>query len=89
MESKTIRTGERGKKHMPYSEVCMHMQVAGKVMEFVAVSTRSVQLYREDGTMFSFPITNGEAGLFPDGDHFYYYPDDSKSPESPSLVSER
>lgn len=85
MESKTILVGERGRKYLPYSEVCMHMRVSGTVMDFEVVSPRSVQLYRLDGTPFSFPITYGEAGLFVDGDGFYYYPDDSKNPSDPSL----
>lgn len=48
---------------LPYSEVCMHMGVAGKQMwatkEFDAPM---VQLWNDDGTRFSFPITTGEAG---------------------------
>jgi len=83
--TKTIRVGERGRKYMGYSEVCMHMRVAGKPMDFEVVSPRSVQLYRDDGTPFSFPITYGEAGLFRQDDGFYYYPDDSKNPADPSL----
>jgi hypothetical protein len=82
---KTIVVGERGTKYMPYSEVCMHMKVSGKVMEFELISERSVQLYREDGTMFSFPITYGEAGVFRSDEGYYYYPDDSKDPASPSI----
>lgn len=82
-----IAVGERGTKYMPYSEVCMHMKVSGKVMDFELISERSVQLYREDGSYFSFPITYGEAGVFRNEDGtYYYYPDDSKDPASPSIA---
>lgn len=62
---------------MPWSEVCMHMQIAGKPMICELVSDRMVQLYepnfRElDGATslrdalkpFSAPILTGEAGIF-------------------------
>lgn len=66
--------GERVTLEMPHSEVCMHMQVAGKVMH-AEIQPRgySAQLFRLDGQMFSAPITTGEAGFYRDGDRFYYY----------------
>ena len=58
---------------LPYSEVCMHMRVAGKRMWAqgadgplyggIAIAARMVQLYSNDGRRFSAPITRGEAGL--------------------------
>lgn len=51
---------------LPYSEVCMHMQVAGKeawVERLTGRDARMAQLY-VDGRPFSFPITCGEAGLY-------------------------
>lgn len=71
MVSKTIHVGERGRKCMPYSEVCMYMRIAGKEMDFEVVSQHAVQLYR-DGKPFSMPILTGEAGLFHTDDGFYY-----------------
>jgi hypothetical protein len=57
------------------------------VMRFEVVSQYSVQLYKEDGTVFSSPITTGEAGLFHKlDDGFYYYPDDSKNDSDPSIA---
>jgi hypothetical protein len=49
---------------LPYSEVCMHVGVAGKVMTGRLVNPRHpmVQLLDEDGRLFSAPITTGEAG---------------------------
>lgn len=48
---------------LPYSEVCVHMQVAGKQMWVEPVPHGMAQLYTLDGQKFSFPITSGEAGL--------------------------
>lgn len=48
---------------MPYSEVCMHMRVAGKAMWTHRQPGGMVQLYDEAGRKFSFPIVLGEAGL--------------------------
>ena len=70
-----IEPGAYGRSVMPHSEVCMHMQVAGKVMRFHFVSERCVQLLKDlDETNFSFPILAGEAGIFHDDRGFYYYP---------------
>ena len=70
-----ITTGERGRKVMPHSEVCMHMRVAGRQMAFALLHGGSVQLLNDDGSHFSFPITSGEAGVLEDGDGYYYHPD--------------
>lgn len=68
-----IQVGEKGKKQMPYSEVCMHLGVAGQKLEFQLLTNRSVQLFREDGSFLSFPILPGEAGLYQDDTGFYYH----------------
>lgn len=47
---------------LPYSEVCMHMRVAGKRMR-VEVREHSAQIVREDGSPWCGPITHGEAGV--------------------------
>ena len=47
---------------LPYSEVCMHMKVAGKEMWGSLCGDWMVQLWDDDGRKFSFPITRGEAG---------------------------
>lgn len=72
-----IMVGQSGYADMPYSEVCMCMQIAGKPMHFKVISPHAVQLYRDvELTLpFSGPITIGEAGIYHDGDHeMYYYP---------------
>jgi hypothetical protein len=48
---------------LPYSEVCMHMRVAGRLMWVARIGERMAQLYDDGGRKFSAPITSGEAGL--------------------------
>jgi len=72
--SHNIELGQRGRKRMPFSEVCMHMRIAGKYMDFELLNKEypGVQLY-EDGRPFSGSITTGEAGIFHDSERGYYY----------------
>jgi hypothetical protein len=58
-----IRPTEEFTTELPYSEVCMHLRVAGTTMHARLEANRMVQLLNPDGTRFSFPITAGEAGL--------------------------
>lgn len=79
-----ICVGDMGRKVLCYSEVCMHMQVAGTMMPFLLMPSESwgacVQLFRDepDGgvSMFSSPIMTGEAGIFKDDQGYYYYMND-------------
>lgn len=52
---------------LPFSEVCMHMKVAGEIMWARIIRRPSgypmAQLLNDDGTPFSFPITMSEAGM--------------------------
>lgn len=82
----SIRPGERAEIELPFSEVCMHMKIAGTKMMVELVETPQylsehfsyhVQLYKDD-VKFSIPITLGEAGIYrtlgPGGTpHFYHY----------------
>ncbi len=68
---------EPGKKYrvlMPYSEVCMFMQIADKPMliEMINEKYPVIQLYKEDGSIYSFPITTGEAGVYYNSEDGYY-----------------
>jgi hypothetical protein len=64
---------------LPYSEVCMHMRVAG-TRRPIRVLEDGAQILNEDGTPFSFPITQGEAGLFFDrADSVLYLSDSSQA----------
>lgn len=71
-----IEMGETGRAEMPYSEVCMHMLIAGKVFDFKIVGDRypMIQLLNPDGSQFSGPITTGEAGVYSQDDRLFYYP---------------
>ena len=53
---------------LPYSEVCMHLRVAGTRMRARLQPDGMVQLLDADGRDFSFPITAAEAGLHQDQD---------------------
>jgi hypothetical protein len=58
--------GNRIEVTLPYSEVCMYMGVAGKRMLVEPVGQTMAQLIDpETGSLVSFPITRGEAGLQP------------------------
>jgi hypothetical protein len=61
-----IRPTEEFTIQLPYSEVCMHLRVAGTRMRARLQPNRMVQLLYPDGTDFSFPITDSEAGLYTD-----------------------
>jgi len=56
---------------LPYSEVCMHLRVAGTRMDARLPANGMVQLLQPDGREFSFPITAAEAGLDHDRDGWY------------------
>lgn len=64
--------GEQVTHHMPFSEVCMHMGIAGKQMHCIMQDNGMVQLFDLEGDKFSFPITSGEAGFYQDANGFYY-----------------
>jgi hypothetical protein len=61
-----IRPTEEFTIDLPYSEVCMHLRVAGTRMRARLQPNQMVQLLQPDGTDFSFPITDSEAGLYSD-----------------------
>ena len=48
---------------LPFSEVCMHLRVAGQVRWVAPVGATAAQIYDDDGRAFSIPITRSEAGL--------------------------
>lgn len=71
-----LAEGDRIMTEVPYSEVCMHMRVAGTVMMVELLPAGLAQLYRTDGTKFSFPVTAGEAGLYRNAEgQWYGYPE--------------
>jgi hypothetical protein len=81
LRRRTVTPGQRVRVMAPFSEVCMHMRVAGHEMDAVLLERidgdrrwYSAQLYQPgSATPVSFPITTGEAGIFDGDDGFYTY----------------
>lgn len=69
---KYVVPGQRFENEMPFSEACMSMQIAGKVLEVELTSGKypMAQLYK-DGQEYSFPVTTGEAGIYQDSEGYY------------------
>src|SRR5947199_4498884 len=72
-----LRVGDFVRVRLPHSEVCMHMQVAGKSMRVQLLQDGSypvAQLITDSGLRFSSPILPGEAGIFAADDGRLYVP---------------
>lgn len=75
----SIRPGEIAEIELPYSEVCMHMRIAGNTMRVQLVKSNTTPSYyfarilRDDDTDYCAPINYGEAGIFRDSAGFYHY----------------
>lgn len=65
--------GEIVTVELPFSEVCMHLRVAGKVHR-VHILEHGAQILDADGLPLSFAVLHGEAGIYSDAHGFYYYP---------------
>lgn len=72
MIKRRVEIGERVTIRLPYSEVCMHMAVAGRPFEVELAADDSAQIYK-DGRKFSFPILPSEAGFYRDETGWYTY----------------
>ena len=68
MSTRPLHPGQETILELPYSEVCMHLGVAGTRMRARLEPNAMVQLLDADGRAFSFPITAAEAGLDHDQD---------------------
>ena len=68
MGKRLIHPNQETILELPYSEVCMHLRVAGTRMRARLQPNGMVQLLDPDGRDFSFPITAAEAGLHHDQD---------------------
>lgn len=66
-----VQPGEHLYNVMPFSEVMMHMRLAGKRMN-CEVRESSVQLLDENDRCYSIPVTLGEAGFYQDENGIYY-----------------
>ena len=63
---------------LPWSEVCMHLKVAGKTRSVEVLAT-GAQILNEDGTPYSFPVTHGEAGIYSDAQGLYVQEEESNA----------
>jgi hypothetical protein len=79
MSKHLIHHGEEFTIELPYSEVCMHLRVAGTRMRARLEPNQMVQLLAPDGSRFSFPITAAEAGLDTDGQGAWWVTVDARS----------
>jgi hypothetical protein len=84
---RAVRPGDVVRLELPFSEVCMHMRVAGHEMS--AQMTRGqypmMQLLNPSGSDFSAPILTSEAGVYGDVERgFYYYPVKDDAPSAGS-----
>jgi hypothetical protein len=79
---KEINPGGYAEIELPFSEVAMHMGVAGTVMIVQLIVSEEgqfcAQLYTDELKRFSAPITIGEAGIYHTRGHdsrpiFYHY----------------
>lgn len=71
-----VRPGDLVMLEMPFTEVCMHLGVAGKVMT-VLVTEEGAQLLDEKRKPVSFPITLSEAGIYTESGDLHYVPMDN------------
>lgn len=75
MRKRTVRSGDVVTVELPFSEVCIHMGVAGKrhrvrVEGPGARHRRTAYILYDDGG--EVPVTPGEAGIRTDTDGTYY-----------------
>ena len=71
---------------LPWSEVCMHLKVAGQTRP-VEVLPDGAQILNEDGTKLSFPVTHGEAGIFQDAKGLYIHQEEEECPNPQTPLS--
>jgi hypothetical protein len=71
-----IVPGDEGVAFMPWSEVMMHMKLAGRLHRFRFSSDGySVQLMSDDGLRdYCGAVTRGEAGIYENSGRHFYYP---------------
>src|SRR5215213_9053894 len=83
MSTRPLHPGQETILELPYSEVCMHLGVAGTRMRARLEPNGMVQLLDADGREVSFPITAAEAGLDHDQDGWSSVVADPPDPMDP------
>lgn len=67
-----MNVGDRAVITISHSEACMHMKIAGQILETELVRPNAVQIYK-GGEVFSSPVTTGEAGYYWDSEKKQHY----------------
>src|SRR5881409_1776694 len=73
----SIRPGETADVLIGYSEAACHLRVAGQVRPVKLFEDGMAQIHNLDGSILSFPVTAGEAGIYRDATGFYHYTDET------------
>jgi hypothetical protein len=67
-----LKSGDIVTLTLPYSEVCMHLRVAGQVWDVQVLPDGAQNVGRAPERMhYSFPVTHGEAGIYSDAEGLY------------------
>jgi hypothetical protein len=61
-----VRPGEPVEITIAWSEVCMHLGIAGQRRRVEITPGGMAQIYAPNGQPFSLPVTPGEAGIYVD-----------------------
>lgn len=69
MSKRYVNVGEMVTAELPWSEVCMHLRLAGETRDLLLLAD-GVQIMH-NGAKVSFPVTHGEAGFYRDADGLY------------------
>jgi hypothetical protein len=88
MGTRPLQPNQETILELPYSEVCMHLGVAGTRMRARLEPNGMVQLLDADGRAFSFPITAAEAGLDHDQDGWSSLVADPPDPRAGQLPTD-
>lgn len=82
-QKRRVQAGDQAVVELPFSEVCMHMRVAGQIRRIELVGTGPtvhykvmVQVFDARDRLCGPPITPGEAGVYRDEQGFYIYEPD-------------
>jgi hypothetical protein len=71
-----LRVGDKVAIRLPWSEVMMHLGLAGRLMLVELTPTGGAQVRNPDNSPVSFPVLPSEAGIFTrDDGTFYTYPE--------------
>ena len=68
-----VEVGDIVNVELPFSEVIMHLQLAGQIRPIKLLEDGMAQIFDEDMNKVSFPVLYSEAGVYHNGETFYVY----------------